>query len=177
MSKWKSSKTHHFWRFQPKRTSPSFSAHFFTYYSTGQIWFATFVRLWHCFDIRIINNYIFLMFWRLRTMLERFFEAKSFRLHISKTKHVPGNTCPLRRSPLCDEDFSIPGAAVKKIPKISTSVTLTKKSQNENHQKLIIFEGFSQNGYHHLFQRIFLRIIALANINFRHFFGYDIFWH
>ena len=32
------------------------------------------------------------MFWRLGTMLERFFEAKSFGLHISKPKHVPENT-------------------------------------------------------------------------------------
>ena len=32
-----------------------------------------------------------------------------------------------------------------------------------------MLEGFSQNGHHHLFQRIFLRIIALANIYFRHF--------
>ena len=36
MSKWKSSKTHHFWRFQPKRISPFFSADLLTYYSTGQ---------------------------------------------------------------------------------------------------------------------------------------------
>ena len=44
------------------------------------------------FDIRIIKNYIFLMCSRLGTMLERFFEAKSFGLHISKPKHVLGNT-------------------------------------------------------------------------------------
>ena len=92
MSKWKSPKTHNFGRFQPKRTSPSFSAHFFTYYSTGQNWFSTFFRIWYFFDIRIIKNYIKLMFWRLGTMLERFFKAKSFGLHISKPKHVPGNT-------------------------------------------------------------------------------------
>ena len=48
-------------------------------------------------------------------------------------------------------------------------------NQNLNHQKLIILEGFSQNGYHHLFQRIFLRIIAPVKIDFRHFFEYDIF--
>ena len=92
MSKLKSSKTHHFRRFQTKRISPSFSAHFFTYYSTGQNHFLTFFRIWHFFDIIIIKNCMFLMFWRLGTMLERFFEAKSFRLHISKPKHVPGNT-------------------------------------------------------------------------------------
>ena len=50
-----------------------------------------------------------------------------------------------------------------------------EKCQNENLQKLIILEGFSQNGYHHLFQRIFLRIIAPVKIDFRHFFEYDIF--
>ena len=86
MSKWKSSKTHHFRRFQPKRTSPSFSAHFFTYYSTGQNYFSTFFRIWHFFDIRIIKNYIFLRFGRLGTMRKRFFEAKSLRLHISNPK-------------------------------------------------------------------------------------------
>ena len=42
-------------------------------------------------------------------------------------------------------------------------------------KKLIIFEGFSQNGYHHLFQRIFLRIIAPVNIYFQPFFEHDIF--
>ena len=47
MSKWKSSKTNHFRRFQPKRISPSFSAHFFTYYSTSQHVFSTFFRIWH----------------------------------------------------------------------------------------------------------------------------------
>ena len=50
-----------------------------------------------------------------------------------------------------------------------------KNNKNENHQKLIILEGFSQNGYHHLFQRIFLRIIAPVKIDFRHFFEYDFF--
>ena len=50
-----------------------------------------------------------------------------------------------------------------------------KKCQNENLQKLIIFEGFSQNGHHHFFQRIFLHIIAPAKVFFRHFFEYDIF--
>ena len=49
-----------------------------------------------------------------------------------------------------------------------------KNYKNENHQKLIIFEGFSQNGHHHLFQRIFLHIIAPVKIDFRHFFEYDI---
>ena len=51
-----------------------------------------------------------------------------------------------------------------------------KNNKNENHQKLIILEGFSQNGYHHLFQRIFLRIIAPVKIGFRHFFNNIIFF-
>ena len=38
-------------------------------------------------DIRIIKNCIIWMFWRL----ERFFIGKSFRLHISKPKKIPGN--------------------------------------------------------------------------------------
>ena len=42
--KWKSSKTHHFRRFQPKRIAPLNSAYFFTYFSTGQNWFLTFFR-------------------------------------------------------------------------------------------------------------------------------------
>ncbi len=32
-----------------------------------------------------------------------------------------------------------------------------KKWQKANWQKIIIFEGFSKNGYHHVFQRVFLR--------------------
>ena len=35
-----------------------------------------------------------------------------------------------------------------------------------NWQTLIDFEGFSKNGYHHVFQRIFLRKIALDEIDF-----------
>ena len=49
-----------------------------------------------------------------------------------------------------------------------------EKCQNENLQKLIILEGFSQNGHHHLFQRIFLRIIAPVKIDFHFFFEHDI---
>ena len=91
MSKWTSSKTNHFRRFQPKRIADLSSAYFCTYCSTGQIWFSTFVRKGHVRDIRIIKSLIFVMFWRLGTMLERFFKAKSFRLHISKPKKIPGN--------------------------------------------------------------------------------------
>ena len=47
--------------------------------------------------------------------------------------------------------------------------------QNSHLQQLIILEGFSQNGHHHLFQRMFLRRMALVNIYFRHVFDYDMF--
>ena len=83
---WKSSKTYHFRSFQAKWTSPLNSAHFFTYFNTSQNWFSTFFRKWHFLDIRIVKNCMCLMFWRLGTMLERFFKAKSFGLHISKPK-------------------------------------------------------------------------------------------
>ena len=49
-----------------------------------------------------------------------------------------------------------------------------KTYQNEKLQKLISLEGFSQNGHHHLFQRIFLRIIAPVKIDFHFFFEHDI---
>ena len=40
-------------------------------------------------EIDIMNKCIILTFWRLGTMLKRFFKAKSFRLHIPKPKEVP----------------------------------------------------------------------------------------
>ena len=43
------------------------------------------------FGIRIIKNCMNLMFWRLGTMLERVFIAKSFGLHIWKPKKIPRN--------------------------------------------------------------------------------------
>ena len=39
-----------------------------------------------------------------------------------------------------------------------------------NFKKLIILEGFKQNGYYHRNQRIFLRIKSCVKIDFRHFF-------
>ena len=50
-----------------------------------------------------------------------------------------------------------------------------KKSQNENPQKFIILEGFSQNELQIRIQRIFLRIVAPVKIYFRHLFEYVIF--
>ena len=64
MSKMKIVKNLSFWRFQPKRTSPSFSAYFFTYYSTGQHLFSTFFRLCH-----------FLTFESLKAILNGCFEG------------------------------------------------------------------------------------------------------
>ncbi len=46
-----------------------------------------------------------------------------------------------------------------------------KKWQKVNWQKLIDFEGFSKNGYHHVFQRIFFTQIALDEIDFGDIFG------
>ena len=50
-----------------------------------------------------------------------------------------------------------------------------KLMKNENHQKLIILEGFSQNGLHIWIQRIFLHITAWSKIDFRHFLKIDVF--
>ena len=50
-----------------------------------------------------------------------------------------------------------------------------KHIKNENRQKLIIFEGFRQNGLQIRIQRNFLRISTPVKIDFRHFFENDIF--
>ena len=50
-----------------------------------------------------------------------------------------------------------------------------KNVKNENRQKLIIFEGFRQNGLQIRIQRNFLRISTPVKIDFRHFFENDIF--
>ena len=44
-----------------------------------------------------------------------------------------------------------------------------KNVKNENRQKLIIFEGFRQNGLQIRIQRNFLRISTPVKIDFRHF--------
>ena len=44
-----------------------------------------------------------------------------------------------------------------------------KNVKNENRQKLIIFEGFRQNGLQIRIQRNFLRISTPVKIYFRHF--------
>ena len=45
-----------------------------------------------------------------------------------------------------------------------------KNVKNENRQKLIILEGFRQNGLQIRIQRNFLRISTPVKIDFRHFF-------
>ena len=50
----------------------------------------------------------------------------------------------------------------------------TKSIKNENCQKLIIFEGFRQNGLQIRIQRNFLRIPTPVKIDFRHFFENDV---
>ena len=42
-----------------------------------------------------------------------------------------------------------------------------KKYKNENIQKLIVLEGFMQNGHYHRNQRIFLRRTSYVKIDFR----------
>ena len=44
-----------------------------------------------------------------------------------------------------------------------------KNYKNENLQKLIILEGFMQNGFQNRNQRIFLRRTSCIKIDFRHF--------
>ena len=63
---------------------------FYIFQHRSTIFFDIFWNMWF-FDIRIIKNCIIWMFWRLGTMPKRFFIAKSFRLHISKPKKIPGN--------------------------------------------------------------------------------------
>ena len=52
---------------------------------------------------------------------------------------------------------------------------MKNNSKNENRQKLIMFEGFRQNGLHIRIQHNFLRISTPVKIDFRHFFENDIF--
>jgi len=44
-----------------------------------------------------------------------------------------------------------------------------KNYKNVNLQKLIVLEGFMQNGHYHRNQRIFLRRTSYVKIDFRHF--------
>ena len=98
MSEWTSSKTHNFWRFQPKRRSPSFSAYFFTYYSTGQNRFSIFFRLWHFFDIRIIKRYSIdvLKAWDYARTI---FQSEKLRI-----AYIKPETCTRKHDFWCFED-------------------------------------------------------------------------
>ena len=60
-------------------------------------------------------------------------------------------------------------------PQILKMQKYKKMSKDENRQKHVIIEGFSQNGLQIRIQRIFLRMSTPAKIDFRHFFEYDIF--
>ena len=62
-----------------------FSVIFYIFQHRSTLIFDIFSKM-SFFDIRIVKNCMFLMFWRLGTMLERFFIGKSFRMHISKPK-------------------------------------------------------------------------------------------
>ena len=61
------------------------------------------------------------------------------------------------------------GSALPADPKIQTKNETYEKSKNENLQKLIILEGFMQNGFQNRNQRIFLRRTSYVKIGFRHF--------
>ena len=52
-----------------------------------------------------------------------------------------------------------------------------KNVKKENRQKLIILEGFRQNGLQIRNQRNFLRISTPVKIDFRHFFENDSFYN
>ena len=58
------------------------------------------------------------------------------------------------------------GSALPADPKIQKNMN---KYKNENLQKLIILEGFMQNGFQNRNQRIFLRRTSCVKIGFRHF--------
>ena len=60
-------------------------------------------------------------------------------------------------------------------PQNETKMQKYEKCKNENRQKLVILEGFGQNGLQIRIQRNFLRISTPVKIIFRHFFENDIF--
>ena len=67
-----------------------FSVFFFVFQHRSKLFFDTFSKM-HFVDIRIVKNCMFLIFWRLGTMLERFLKVKSFGCHIPKPKKIPLN--------------------------------------------------------------------------------------
>ena len=60
-------------------------------------------------------------------------------------------------------------------PKIEKMKNM-KISKNENLQKLIILEGFMQDGLQNRNQRNFLRGTSCVKIDFRHFSDFQIFY-
>ena len=67
-----------------------FSVFFYLFQHRSKWFFDIFAKM-SFFDIRIVDNCMFLMFWRLGTMLEWFLKVKSFGFHISKPKKIPLN--------------------------------------------------------------------------------------
>ena len=67
-----------------------FSVILYVFQHRSKLFFDIFLKM-SFFDIRIVKNCMFLMFWRLGTVLERFLKVKSFGFHISKPKKIPLN--------------------------------------------------------------------------------------
>ena len=67
-----------------------FSVIFYVFQHRSKLLFDIFSKMWF-FDIRIVKKCMFLIFWRLGIMLERFLKVKSFGFHISKPKKIALN--------------------------------------------------------------------------------------
>ena len=65
--------------------------------------------------------------------------------------------------------YNLKGSALPADPKIQKNEK-NEKYKNENLQKLIILEGFMQNGLQNRNQRNFLRRTSCVKIDFRHVF-------
>ena len=85
MSKWKYSKTHNFRRFQPKRTSPFFSAHFLRNTAPVKLLFRHFFD-YDMFYIRIIKNYIKLMCLRAWEYARTIFRSEKLQIAYIKAE-------------------------------------------------------------------------------------------
>ena len=89
-----------------------FSVFFYVFQHRSKLFFDIFSKM-SFFDIRIVKNCMFLMFWRLVTMLKRFLKVKSFGFHISKPKKIPLNiffdiSKRSKSFPLMDRSKSLP---------------------------------------------------------------------
>ena len=116
-----------------------FSVFFYVFQRRSKLFFDIFSKM-SFFDIRIVKNCMFLMFWRLGTMLERFLKVKSFGFHISKTKKIPLNiffdiSKRSKSFPLMDrsKSFSIMDQSKSfSIMDRSNSFSIMKRSNNTN---------------------------------------------